>query len=107
MKIAIIGTGRVAAALGKGWAGRGHMVTFASRRPGSEKVAGRVDASGHAGRFINSDTALVGGLNLQHNLGSGSTSVKPEVGVQYKGVQVLFGYDAKEKAGTIRLGIPF
>lgn len=70
-------------------------------------TGGRVDAAGHAGRFINKDTALVGGLNLQHNLGGGGTSVKPEVGVQYKGVQVLFGYDAKEKAGTIRLGIPF
>ena len=46
MKIAIIGTGRVAAALGKGWAGRGHMVTFASRQPGSEKVAALVDAAG-------------------------------------------------------------
>ena len=30
MKIAIVGTGQVAAALGKGWAARGHMVTFAS-----------------------------------------------------------------------------
>ena len=46
MKIAIIGTGRVAAALGKGWAGRGHMVTFASRQPGSEKVAALVEAAG-------------------------------------------------------------
>ena len=46
MKIAIIGTGRVAAALGQSWAGRGHMVTFASRQPGSEKVAALVDAAG-------------------------------------------------------------
>ena len=46
MKIAIIGTGRVAAALGQRWAGRGHMVTFASRQPGSEKVAGLVEAAG-------------------------------------------------------------
>ena len=46
MKIAIIGTGRVAAALGKGWAARGHMVTFASRQPGSEKVATLVAAAG-------------------------------------------------------------
>jgi len=46
MKIAIIGTGRVAAALGKGWAGHGHMVTFASRQPGSEKVATLVEAAG-------------------------------------------------------------
>lgn len=46
MKIAIIGTGRVAAALGKGWAARGHMVTFASRQPGSEKVQALVDVTG-------------------------------------------------------------
>ena len=46
MKIAIIGTGRVAAALGKGWAARGHMVTFASRQPGSEKVVALVEAAG-------------------------------------------------------------
>ncbi len=46
MKIAIIGTGRVAAALGKGWATRGHMITFASRQPGSEKVAALVEAAG-------------------------------------------------------------
>ncbi len=38
MKIAIVGTGQVAAALGKGWAARGHMITFASREPGSERV---------------------------------------------------------------------
>ena len=50
MKIAIIGTGRVAAALGKGWAGHGHMVTFASRQPGSEKVATLVEAIGDVTR---------------------------------------------------------
>lgn len=38
MKITIIGTGRVAGALGKGWAARGHTITFASREPSSEKV---------------------------------------------------------------------
>ncbi len=46
MKIAIIGTGRVAAALGKGWVSRGHMVTFASREPGGEKALALVAAAG-------------------------------------------------------------
>ena len=46
MKIAIIGTGRVAAALGQGWAARGHMVTFASRHPASDRVAALVEAAG-------------------------------------------------------------
>src|SRR5690606_24689072 len=46
MKIAIIGTGQVAAALGKGWAARGHMVTFASRDPGTERVQALVGEAG-------------------------------------------------------------
>jgi predicted dinucleotide-binding enzyme len=46
MKIAIIGTGQVAAALGQGWAARGHMVTFASREPGAERVVRLLDAAG-------------------------------------------------------------
>jgi predicted dinucleotide-binding enzyme len=46
MKIAIIGTGQVAAALGKGWAAKGHTVTFASREPGSEKVQSLLHEAG-------------------------------------------------------------
>lgn len=46
MKIAIIGTGQVAAALGKGWAAGGHMITFASREPGSERVAALLNEAG-------------------------------------------------------------
>lgn len=38
MHIAIIGTGRMAAALGRGWAERGHMITFGSRQPDSDKA---------------------------------------------------------------------
>ncbi len=46
MKIAIVGTGNVAAALGKGWAARGHIVTFASREPSSERVQALLDEAG-------------------------------------------------------------
>ena len=46
MKIAIIGTGRVAAALGRQWAARGHIITFASREPRGEKAAALVEAAG-------------------------------------------------------------
>lgn len=46
MKIAIIGTGHVAAALGRGWAAKGHMVTFASREPGAERVQKLLDEAG-------------------------------------------------------------
>ena len=46
MKIAIIGTGHVAAALGRGWAARGHMITFASRDPSAERVQRLLDEAG-------------------------------------------------------------
>ncbi len=46
MKIAIIGTGHVGAALGKGWAARGHMVTFGSRQPGNPKVGALLEDAG-------------------------------------------------------------
>jgi predicted dinucleotide-binding enzyme len=46
MKIAIVGTGQVAAALGKGWAAKGHMITFASREPGAERVQSLLDEAG-------------------------------------------------------------
>ena len=39
MHIAIVGTGRVAQALGRGWANAGHMVTLISRDPDSSGVA--------------------------------------------------------------------
>ncbi|HNS39200.1 MAG TPA: NADPH-dependent F420 reductase [Promineifilum sp.] len=46
MKIAIIGTGQVAAALGVGWAARGHTVTFASRGPETGRVQALLDRIG-------------------------------------------------------------
>jgi NADPH-dependent F420 reductase len=46
MKIAIVGTGHVAAALGSRWAAKGHMVTFASREPGAERVQSLVESAG-------------------------------------------------------------
>jgi 8-hydroxy-5-deazaflavin:NADPH oxidoreductase len=46
MNIAIVGTGRVAAALGKGWAAGGHTITFASRSPNDPKVRDLLDEVG-------------------------------------------------------------
>jgi 8-hydroxy-5-deazaflavin:NADPH oxidoreductase len=40
MKIAVIGAGNVGKALGKGWARRGHDVTYGVRQPGDAKHAG-------------------------------------------------------------------
>lgn len=39
MRIAIIGAGNVGRALGTGWAGKGHQVTFGVRDPASPKLA--------------------------------------------------------------------
>lgn len=49
MNIGIVGTGRVAAALGKGWAARGHTITFASRNPNEPKVRSLLDEVGPFG----------------------------------------------------------
>jgi hypothetical protein len=46
MNIAVIGTGRVGATLGAGWAKRGHTVVFASREPEGEKAQAAVAAAG-------------------------------------------------------------
>jgi predicted dinucleotide-binding enzyme len=37
MKIAIVGAGNVGGALGKGWSGRGHQVSFGVRHPKADK----------------------------------------------------------------------
>lgn len=39
MKIAVIGTGRVGSVLGSRWAEAGHVVTFGSRRAGSDELS--------------------------------------------------------------------
>jgi predicted dinucleotide-binding enzyme len=39
MKIAVVGAGNVGSTLGKGWAGKGHEVTFAVRDPADPKHA--------------------------------------------------------------------
>lgn len=45
MKIAIIGAGPVGQALGRGWAAKGHAVTYAARNPGSDKVRAALAAT--------------------------------------------------------------
>jgi predicted dinucleotide-binding enzyme len=46
MKIAMIGTGRVGAVLGRRWARGGHQVVFGSRRPDADDVKGLVASAG-------------------------------------------------------------
>lgn len=64
-----------------------------------------IDVSAHAARFTDADTALIAGG--RYTSGPSGASFTPEVGVQHKKVQVLFGYDGDKKAATIRLGVPF
>lgn len=66
-----------------------------------------LDASAHGAYFRDADTALIAGATYKRDFEGGKSTFTPEVGVQHKGVQVLFGYDAERKGATIRLGIPF
>ena len=50
MKIGIIGVGNVGAALGKGWAKKGHHVVFGVRNASDPKVAAAVKEIGNNGR---------------------------------------------------------
>ena len=66
MKIAIIGTGNVGSALGKGWASQGHTVVFGTRQPEREKVQ-----------------------NLLAEVGGGSTAVSIPEAIQQADIVVL------------------
>ena len=46
MKIAIIGTGRVATVLGTRWAALGHQIRFGSRAPADDKARAAAEAAG-------------------------------------------------------------
>ncbi len=58
MKIAILGTGGVGAALGARWAGACHEVAFGSRQPLSEKVLEVVEKCGTAARAMSPAQAI-------------------------------------------------
>jgi predicted dinucleotide-binding enzyme len=44
MRIAVVGTGKVGGTLGRAWARAGHVVTFGSRHPAEDDVAGDTGA---------------------------------------------------------------
>lgn len=50
MRIAVIGTGKVGATLGRRWAGAGHDVVYGSRRPDADDVRVVLAATGHDAR---------------------------------------------------------
>jgi hypothetical protein len=58
MNIAIIGTGSVGAALGRGWAEAGHAVIFGSRHPHSDDVEALVDSIGRRACSTTPDEAV-------------------------------------------------
>jgi NADPH-dependent F420 reductase len=58
MKIAIIGTGNVGSALGKGWASQGYTVLFGTRQPESEKVQTLLAEIGAGGTAVSISTAI-------------------------------------------------
>ncbi|MCA9944626.1 MAG: NADPH-dependent F420 reductase [Anaerolineales bacterium] len=58
MKIAIIGTGNVGSALGKGWASKGHTILFGTRRPESEKVQKLLAEVGEGGTAVSIPSAI-------------------------------------------------
>lgn len=67
----------------------------------------KLDTSLHAAKYIDDDTALIAGGHHYKDFETGKSTFKPEVGVQYKGVPVLVGYDTERKAVTVGISIPF
>ena len=57
MTIAIIGTGSVGAALGRGWAAAGHAIRFGSRYPQSDDVQALVASIGSQAAAVTPDEA--------------------------------------------------
>jgi predicted dinucleotide-binding enzyme len=60
LKIGILGTGGVGAALGTRWGAAGHDVTYGSRAPASEKVQQLVARSGQAAKAKSPVAAIAG-----------------------------------------------
>lgn len=68
---------------------------------------GQLETKFHGAKFINKDTALLAGAEHQYDFKTGKNSLTPQVGVQYKGLPVLVGYDMEKKAVKIGITIPF
>ena len=57
IKIAVLGAGNVGGALGRLWAGKGHLVTFGTPNPSSDKVAKLLQTISGARAATNRDAA--------------------------------------------------
>ncbi len=71
------------------------------------KSGGSLDTKFHAAKFYGKDTALIGGFEHKYDFESGKNSFTPQVGVQYKGLPVMVGYDMEKKGVKIGITIPF
>jgi hypothetical protein len=68
---------------------------------------GQLNTQFHGAKFLNKDAALIGGLEHDYDMKTGKSRVTPQVGVQYKGLPVLVGYDMEKKGVKIGITIPF
>jgi len=59
-KIAVIGSGNVATALGPGFAAQGHTIVYGSRNPGEQKVKDLVAKTGHGATATSQNEAVKG-----------------------------------------------
>jgi hypothetical protein len=58
-------------------------------------------------KFLSKDTAFLAGMEHEYNLSTGKNNFTPQVGVQYKGLPVMVGYDMEKKAVKVGITIPF
>lgn len=68
---------------------------------------GQLESKFHGAKFLNKDAALLAGVEHQYDFKTGKSSFTPQLGVQYKGLPVLVGYDMEKKAVKIGVTIPF
>lgn len=66
-----------------------------------------LDTSVQGAKFFNKDTAILAGFEHSKNFSNGQSNFTPQVGVQYKGVPVVLGYDMEKKGVKIGISIPF
>lgn len=71
------------------------------------KGGGSLNTSLQAAKFLDKDTALLGGVEHKYDFGTGKSSFTPQVGVQYKGLPIMVGYDQEKKGVKIGITIPF
>ncbi|MSP54116.1 MAG: hypothetical protein EXR69_00680 [Myxococcales bacterium] len=67
----------------------------------------KLDTSLQAARYINDDTALIGGARYQKDFGTDKSSINPQIGVQYKGIPILAEYNTQTKGVMLGITIPF